>query len=170
MANHVAIAIENARLFSETQAALREIRADSAEALQRGWSDLARGGQLLSYETGAPPAKGDQSPALEVPLALRDQRLGSIVVESREALTPEQRSLLEAIAGQTALALENARLIGETQQSALRERLAAAITERIWSSPSVESILQTSIREIGRALDASEATIELSIMDRDEHA
>jgi GAF domain-containing protein/HAMP domain-containing protein len=168
MANQVAIAIENAHLFRETEAALSEIRAANAQAFQRAWSDLARGGPVLSYDTGGAPSGDGDGQSLEVALSLRGQTLGSIMVEGVDDWTPEQRALLEAIAGQTALALENARLISESQQSALRERLAAAITERIWSSSSVEAILQTTVREIGRALEASEATIELSVGEQDE--
>lgn len=170
MATQVAIAIENARLFRETEAALSELRAANAEAFQRAWSDLAQGGPLLSYDTGGmTSSEGDGQP-LEVALSLRGQKLGSILVEGGEEWTAEQRALLEAIAGQTVLALENARLITESQQSALRERLAAAITERIWSSPSVEAILQTTVRELGRALEASEARIQLYIEDDDGQA
>jgi GAF domain-containing protein/HAMP domain-containing protein len=168
MANQVAIAIENARLFRATAAALAEVRAASAEAFQRGWAELARGGPLLSFETGRPGRNGETATQLEVPLALRGQRMGSIFVEGVDEWTPSQSALLEAIAGQAALALENARLLSESQQTALRERLAAAITERIWSSTSIEAVLQTTARELGRALEASEATIELTSEGRDE--
>jgi hypothetical protein len=35
--------------------------------------------------------------------------------------------------------------------------------QKIWASNSIDSILQTAVRELGRALEASEATIELKI-------
>jgi GAF domain-containing protein/HAMP domain-containing protein len=167
MANQVAVSIENARLFRETEEALQEIRETNAQAFNRAWSDLARDGPLLTYEATSASALEGKGETVEVPLLLRDQKLGNITVEGSGEWTPEEKSLLGAIAGQAALALENARLINESQQSALRERLASAITERIWSSSSVEAILQTTIREVGRALEASDATIELKIEDQD---
>jgi GAF domain-containing protein len=70
---------------------------------------------------------------------------------------------VEALATQIAISLENARLVEESQQSALRERLSASIVQKLWSSSSIDSILQTAIRELGQALEASEATIELKM-------
>ena len=59
--------------------------------------------------------------------------------------------------------MENARLLEESRQVALRERLTAEITGKVWSSPNTEFILQTAIKELGRALRADEATIELKM-------
>jgi len=69
--------------------------------------------------------------------------------------------LIEAVATQAVLALENARLLEDSQQTALRERLTADIANKIWASQNIDSILQTTIRELGRALRADEATIEI---------
>jgi GAF domain-containing protein len=97
-----------------------------------------------------------------VPLALRDQIIGQINLSINDEWTPDQRNLIEAIATQAALALENARLVEESQSTAVREKLTNEITAKIWSSVSVDAILQTAVREIGRALDASEVSIEIS--------
>ena len=71
--------------------------------------------------------------------------------------------MIEAIATQATLALENARLLEESQQLALRERLVAEITGKIWSGADTDVILQTAIRELGRALSADEGTIALDV-------
>ena len=70
---------------------------------------------------------------------------------------------MEALATQLAVSLENARLLEESQQSALRERLSASIVQKLWGAGSVENILQTAARELGRALEASESVIELKV-------
>jgi GAF domain-containing protein len=140
----------------------------NAEALSRAWTDLARGGSTLTYEASAgEPGNGNVS-TMEVPLILRDQKVGSIAIQGTAEWTTEERDLVEAVAAQTALAIENARLVNESQQAAVRERLASAITERVWSSSTVEAILQTAVRELGRALEASEATIELKLEGENE--
>jgi len=72
---------------------------------------------------------------------------------------------VDAVAAQTAVALENARLVSESRQIAMRERTLTEINSKIWSSPSIDSILQNVIKELGRRLDASNATIELNLDD-----
>ncbi len=54
MANQVAIALENARLFQETQQALNEIRANQQAQISKAWSETldARGdGPFLSAKS-----------------------------------------------------------------------------------------------------------------------
>ncbi|HEY6074946.1 MAG TPA: GAF domain-containing protein, partial [Anaerolineales bacterium] len=99
----------------------------------------------------------------EIPLTIRDQIIGGIQVAGTRDWTIEERNMIEAIATQAALALENARLVEESQSSAHREHLVAEITGKIWTSPSVDAILQIAARELGRALESDEVTIELKV-------
>jgi GAF domain-containing protein/HAMP domain-containing protein len=161
MANQVAVSIENARLFQSSQALLEEMRATNQRYLLSSWSELTRASGKIEVQAKLSSAEEEGFYSAEVPLTIRDQILGEVLVQGDEEWTPEQKRLLEAVATQAAFALENARLLSESQQTALRERIASGITERIWSSQSVDAILQTTIRELGRALEASEATIEL---------
>jgi K+-sensing histidine kinase KdpD len=98
-----------------------------------------------------------------VPITLRDQVLGQITLEGKEEWSAEQQSLVEAIAVQAAVALENARLVGESRQVAVRERMLAEINSKVWSSATIDGVLQTVIKELGRRLDASQAVIELEM-------
>jgi GAF domain-containing protein/HAMP domain-containing protein len=161
MTNQVAVAIENARLYQSSQALLEEMRATNQRYLLSSWSELTRASGKIEVQTKTVSPEEEGLHSTEVPLTIRDQILGEVLIQGDAEWTPEQRRLLEAVATQAAFALENARLLSESQQTALRERIAAGITERIWSSQSVDGILQTTIRELGRALEASEATIEL---------
>ena len=76
--------------------------------------------------------------------------------------------MIEAIASQAALALENARLVEESQLAAHHERLVADITGKVWASTTIDGILQTAVKELGRALNASEAVVELKMDDNKE--
>lgn len=160
MANGIAIAIENSRLFQESRQTLLEMRATQRQYLQSAWQSLPPD-QQFEYALG----DGDQADGntIDIPLALRDQIIGQIQMASSTEWTNEQKSLIEAIAAQATLALENARLVEESQSTAARERLANEITSRIWASTSMDGILQTTVRELGRNLEATEVEIEISM-------
>ena len=160
MANQVAVALENARLFQESEQALREIRASHQTQLGKAWTETLAEGNL-EFSTGEKPLSGEDS--LNIPLALRDQAIGEIILEGGPDWIIEDQDWVEAVATQAALALENARLLEDSQQLALQERLVAEITSKIWSSTTPDGILKIAVRELGNALGASEATIELEI-------
>jgi GAF domain-containing protein len=164
MANQIATAMDNSRLFREAQQSLTEMRATQRQYLQSAWSSLATE-QKLEYELGDDESATEE---IEIPLSLRDQIIGQISLASNEEWTPEQRNLIETIATQAALALENARLVEESQSIASRERLTNEIIAKIWASTTTEGILQTAAREIGRAVEAAEVEIELSMSDTNE--
>jgi GAF domain-containing protein len=162
MANQVAIAIENARLFQETQRNLEELRVAHRHYLAEAWAETGRESGQYEYVAGNEPADQTQkNETVSVPLVLRDQTIGRLSLEGGQEWTPEERTLIESVATQAALALENARLLEESRQLALRERLAAEIIGKIWSSSNADIILQTAIKELGRALRADEAIIEI---------
>jgi hypothetical protein len=41
--------------------------------------------------------------------------------------------------------------------------MLAEINARVWSSATIDGVLQTVVKELGRRLDAAQATIELDI-------
>jgi len=90
------------------------------------------------------------------------------MLEKRDEWTADQQSLVDAVTAQAAIALENARLVSESRQIAMRERTLAEINSKIWATPSVDGILQTVVRELGKRMDASNASIELSLDDKDD--
>lgn len=161
MAGQVAITLENARLFQEAQQIIKEMRAVQQQYLLEGWSGFSKESQGLEYRIGDELDR--DSKKLEVPISLRDQTLGQIMLEGKEEWTADQQSLVDAIATQAAIALENARLVSESRQIALRERMAAEINSKIWASATIDGVLQTVIKELGRRLDASTAIVELQL-------
>lgn len=164
MGSQVAIALENARLFQEAQQMIREMRTVQQQYLVEGWDRFTNENEYLEYTVG--DEISDDAEQLEVAINLRDQILGQITLEGRKDWTLDQQSLVDAVAKQAAIALENARLVHESHQVAVRERMLAEINSKIWSAATIDGILQTVVKELGRRLDASEATIELSVEDQ----
>jgi GAF domain-containing protein len=164
IADTLAIALENIRLFNELKQKLHEIEATNSQYLINSWSSQVRTGNL-EYSFENPIASSDdQLPSIQIPLSLRDIVIGQFTLDGIKDWTEDNKNLVESIAAQTALALENARLLEESKYIASRERMIADISNKVWASPYTDSILKTTVKELGQALRADEATIELMIL------
>lgn len=163
MASQVAVALENARLFQEAQQSINELRSIQKQYLLEGWSGIRSYSEDLEYGIGEPNEAASQ--VMKSSISLRDQTLGQITLEGRDEWTVDQQSLVDAVTAQAAIALENARLVSESRQIAQRERTIAEINSKIWASGSIDGILQTVVRELGKRLDALDASIELNLDD-----
>jgi GAF domain-containing protein len=204
MADLIAVALDNARLYRETQQALEEVSSVHRSYLSQAWETFARNrmddeSQAPTYQYGDKTFKrgevvnlpeidramsehspvlvnNEQGSSITIPLRLRDQVIGVISVESESAdrqWTPDELSLLEAVVEQTALSLENARLIEETESAlaesrrlAGRERTVNTISSKIRRLPSVESVLTTALVEVGRVLGANKGQVRLGTLTR----
>ncbi len=130
------------------------------------WSETAREHGGYDYDSGAPVLESEgEISTVTVPLTLRDQIIGHLQLEGQQDWTPEERNLIGAVATQAALALENARLLNESQQIALQERLLSEITSKVWASNTIDGILQITIKELSRAFSASEGSISLEVRE-----
>jgi len=91
---------------------------------------------------------------LMLPLVAAGQTMGLLVVASRQPHTWTQAELriFRSLSDQTAIAVENVRLLGEAQTRAGREQVIRQITERIWHAVDVESILQATVTSLGQAM------------------
>ncbi len=163
LASQVATSIENARLFREMEYALSELRQANRQYIGSAWEEKLQSSKL-EYSVKSPIISStEETKDIAVNLSLRDQPIGYIHMQTNEEWSQEDQAWVESLATQVAISLENARLVEESNQSALRERLSASIIQKLWSTPSIDGILQTAARELGRALEASEATIELKV-------
>jgi GAF domain-containing protein len=167
IADSLTTAIENANLFNQVQDNLEEIRTLHRQYLATTWRDvIAREGDLsYTFEDaamGSDSVPETDSNTLEMPLILRDQVIGTITIErDQEIWTSEENALVYDIATQAALALENARLVEETERGSQFNRSVTDITRKVWASTSVDSILRTALQELGNTLGVTDGIIKL---------
>ncbi len=72
----------------------------------------------------------------------------------------EDMRRLTSLAGQAAVAIQNLSQLAAIRARARRERLIREITEQIQRAPDVQSVLQTGLRELGRAFGASRSVVQ----------
>jgi transcriptional regulator with GAF, ATPase, and Fis domain len=99
---------------------------------------------------------------LGVPLMIGERPIGVITVQSYttpRVYDEHARDLLTAVAGQAAIAIQNARLfeqtqaaLAETEARARRERIGREITAAVRASIDPDAIMRTAVRELGTAL------------------
>jgi GAF domain-containing protein len=77
-------------------------------------------------------------------------------------LTEDDVNLLQSIAGQVAISLQNARSFEQSKAQAELETLVNSIGQQIQRTTTVEETLQTAIRGIGMALGASRVSANIA--------
>lgn len=163
IADSLGIAMENARLYQQTQSALEDISAISSEYVSSSWSATAQEHGGLKYQYENPNIPGGEAAGMhEFPILLRDQVIGYISIESdAQELSAEEAAFAEAVTQQTAMALENARLLEETQRHAREEQKLNELGEQFSQARSIDEILQSAVMGLGDLPSVTEVSIHL---------
>ena len=186
VADQVAIALDNARLFSQSRTALEAARRAYGEASRQAWAELerartdvsmrkTRSGAFTVVETQTPHAQAalqtgqvvlgaEDKTVLAVPVKVREQVIG--VIDARKPggsgeWTAEEIGLVETLVEQLGVALESARLYQDTQRRAAQERLVGQVTARMSETLDMETVLRTAICEMGEALGMAEVEVRM---------
>jgi GAF domain-containing protein/HAMP domain-containing protein len=175
LADQVSIAIQNARLYDQTQKSLSEAEAIYRQYFRETWSRLPQDRKIAGFRytaSGATPLEETNLPSrdameerqtVSVPIILRGETVGtlSVLVPKQEQIKADQMDLIKAVAERVALSAENARLFEETTRRAEQERIISDIAAKIGTSVRTESILKTTARELSKFLEGADILIEL---------
>ncbi len=185
LADQVAIAIENARLYSEMQRALVEAQVSYGQYLRQAWDQIPMEYRVNGYryagvqldvleeplelpeiynaaQSGEAVKLTETAPCLAVPLKLRNEVIGVIDIRANDPKrkwNEDELLMVQAIADRVAIALENARLFEETTRRADRERAVSEITTRIRSATDPQIMLQTALEELKQVLGAGDVQV-----------
>jgi GAF domain-containing protein len=193
LADQLAVAIANARVFEETHRNLRELGELSREATQRGWrtylfektegdriyrhgpSDDARWVArqeaiveqvVKSGKTVFAQAEQESAPSyVAVPLILRSEVIGVVGVETDGVRhwTQDDVVIMQSIAERTTLAVENARLFEQAHRTAQREQLINTIASRLQRAPTLRMLLEGVASELSEALGTDQVYAEFAL-------
>lgn len=176
MADQIAVALENARLFQQAQTSLQELEQANRLLSQQGWQAFLRTRPPTFaefHQAGVAPftpeevkQAGAQPPTrATIPIQVRGQIIGTLVAE-RSADQPQwseaDLQVLQAAVAQAAQAMDSARLFDASQRLAARERLVSRISSRMRESLDLETMLRTTADEIYQALGLERVAIRLA--------
>lgn len=189
LADQVAVAIENARLFSETRRALREAEVIYNRFVAREWERITLERQQAGYRatptgiqplkesldypeveaairSGKPVAGSADRPTLAVPLRVRGETIGVLHIKSpdpRKNWESDELEAIQRVAERAALALESARLLAETEKRAQREQVIGKVGARIRQTLDLDTVLKTAAEELRQALNLQAAEVRLGL-------
>ena len=105
---------------------------------------------------------------MALPLISRGQILGAMTIQSTEeaAFSDEDIAVLQTMADQLAVAIENTRLYEQARTRAEREQLVRAIADQVRRGTDTEAIMRLTVRELGRMLGASKSIVRLGTREQ----
>ncbi len=167
LADQIAASMENIRLLNESQAIVSQLEVLTSQQTRAAWRAYLQGTNIAYQFTtaGVRPATANAKPqntnGLRIPLVLRGQAIGSIVLHRQDTSrwSDSERDLAEKIAAQVSLALDNSRLLDETRQRALQEQTVNEISARLSRSLDIDALLQTAARELGSLPEVAEVSV-----------
>jgi len=165
-ADNLAVALINARLFRQIQTNLDEISQLHQQYLADAWTDTIEETGVLSYtyQNENPTADSDARAQIQIPLTLRNQVIGQVVLGGeRDRFTPEELAFIDAVITQTALALENTRLLSKLRRQLDRERKVNEINSKLLTKPDIDEIIKTAATELGHVLHVPDVLITLNV-------
>lgn len=180
---------ENVRLAEQARNALTEVQRLNRRLIGRAWNEYLKekrefasveydpaSGTLTSADVSSPhidavvqsgrPHAADG--VLAIPLRARGQVLGAIELElpPDAVIDPAQMELVNELADRFGLAIENTRLLEQSQSSAQRESLINVISARIQTTTNVEAMLAETARSLSELMQLDHVSIRLGTPDQ----
>jgi GAF domain-containing protein len=160
---------QNVRLLAQAEERTQELETLQGQRVQQMWTTAQPGIQQTYLYDGLSVAEGHAGETdrddLILPIAIREWPIGhlNLPVTADHAWSEEDLAFVEAIIREMTNALENTRLIQDTQSRARREQTIREITEKMRSTVSLQELVQTTARELGQHLSAGHAVVELGL-------
>ncbi len=184
LADQIAIAIENARLFEENREALEAARRAYGEISRAGWRLIGELYPELGYRAaGREVTRLNQQPpepqALEamrsgkailtpdrlglyLPVVVRGEAIGVLRLFKKDgAWTEDEVTVANQLVIQLGGALDSARLYFDLSRRAARDRAVSEIAAQLAATSQIENILETTVQELGRIFEGSEVVLQL---------
>ena len=164
-AEQLGVVLTNLQLTAEMQTTLERVALLNRRLSGEAWSSYLSGRDQWLVESGHAEQAAINT-GLQVPIVVRGQTIGAFQVadaSSDRQWQPDEVTILQTIAGEVALTIENARLIELTQRTAQRERTINEINARVRQSVDLDAILRTAVNELGQSLKAARVVARVGV-------
>ncbi len=163
MVSQLALVVENLQLQMERQATVQRIETLNRQLSGEAWQRYIAVQPEIVVDSGRPPLSL-QASLLELPIQVRGQAIGSLALEDanpRRQWNADEVALFQTITSEVALAIDNARLIEQTQRAAQREKDIARAADKIHRAGNLEEILRTAVYEISRITGVPDVAVQV---------
>lgn len=158
LADQLAVAINKAQLIRQSQQRIDQIDLLNRQLTQAAWDTFEdnQPGQF-SYVYNLSEVKPSTQPRIDLgnrgvvmPINVRGETIGEIIAETPpdEPMTENHRNLLRAVADRVALAVENARLFTESQNSLAETRTLYQFSSALNEAESFNDILKAMLTTV----------------------
>ncbi len=175
-AEQLGVVLVNLQLTAEMRTTVERVALLNRRLSGEAWDSYRAGRAQLRVESGHVEFATPEH-QLQVPIVVRGETIGAFNVADNNlerSWNEDELSLLQTIAGEVALAIDNARLIEQTQRTAQREKDIAIAADQIHRSMNLETILNTALGEIVRITGVEDVAIQFgsltSLPDNSQHA
>ena len=184
LATQIAVALQNARSFANSEAARQNLDAITRRLTREGWQGyvdtLATQQQFLygtaatGHDNGNLDSEGDAH--LKRPLLVQGESIGEIVVDKPQQVDEDEAAdIVDAVAEQLSQHIENLRLteqteqayeqarttLAETQRQAQRMALLTKISEQITTADSLDEIYEIAANQAIQLFPSDRVTLSL---------
>ncbi len=187
LASQAAVALQSQHLLAETQAALKQIDVVNRRLTGQAWRDYTMANGTLRVVDAAPGVPstvasglielfadpnqvkavgpiGDTRSGLIAPIALRGEVVGTLSlqeIDKDREWTENEITLLQTVANDVAVAIENARLIEQTELRAERERVISEVSTRMFAANDLHDIVKVAGEELVRVLRIARTKVNI---------
>ena len=172
LSGQIAVTLRNQQLVREQTLARQQLDEINRRLTGQVWQQYVRDrGQVVRKLDVGPGVRQETSALdfpseLSAPVLIRGQEIGVLRLEDAapdRGWTLNEQALVQAVAGEVAIAIENARLIEQTERRAQREARLNQIAQQLRQTTDIHSVLQTATEQLSLALNTSHAQAQLGM-------
>lgn len=185
LADQIAVAIQNADLFTETQAALESARRAYGEISRKNWMKILQKHPDFGYVCDQNDVTRPVSSALvpDMTRSIQDDEIGEVdgrtmvfplIIQGRtygkvrlrksansENWNSREIEFMKSLVEHLGEALDSAQLYTDSQRRAIREQLIGEVTTTMRESLDVDTVLRTAVTQMRRALNLANVEVRL---------